>query len=561
MPRYQDLAAVPEELKQKLERYFTNVGGRTFVIRGLPAELTGGALARYSRAKTGIQLTLLNEFLDEDGEPSQQKGSALMDRVLNAFGDDSVGELEGVHVGLEDISQLLTKEIEDRRIGGSPIEQSTRYVVYDQKDQQGRWRYVRPQEIMESGFGERYQEINDKAFGVYAQSIKLLQDYFKKEFPRAQFQIDGERRSQKVKLFETKLETDDERKAFATAYNFTIRCAALDVGRCVLPSSTLTHLGLAGNGRFYTNLLIHLKSSPLAEARERAAELEAELQKVIPTFIKRNKADPKKADIDRRMTKLAVDLFGGMASTDAPVTLVPRAEYLEEVTASCLFPYTSISLSKILEALHGLSLEKKMEIVETYRGSRESRRDRTGRGLEAGYPFTFDLVGGFAEYRDLERHRMLTQQRQRLTTDLGFILPPEMEAVGLGKEVQEVESLMSSLNSDLRRAGLEQAAQYATLFNHRLRFLLGMNLRELQHLAELRTQPSGHFSYRGMVMEMARRVQERDPWTKELLGFVDFSDPGNKISRAREQARIAGKNSAKGVAGDFDLTEKEGEKA
>src|SRR3989344_1923844 len=98
MTKYNSIEEVPEGLKVKLGEYFSNVGGNTFVIHGLPPELTGGALARYSRAKTGIQLTLLNEFLDENGNPSQQKGSELMDRVLNAFGDDSVGELEGTHV-------------------------------------------------------------------------------------------------------------------------------------------------------------------------------------------------------------------------------------------------------------------------------------------------------------------------------------------------------------------------------------------------------------------------------------------------------------------------------
>ena len=153
--KFLSINEVPVEIKEKLSRYVTNVGGNTFVIHGLPSELTGGLLARYSRAQTGLQLTLLNEFLDDNGEPSAQRGSALMDRVLNAFGDDSVGELEGTHVGIEDISQLATKWIEDRRIGGSPIEQSTRYVKYDVKDENGRWRYLRPTEIMQSGLGDK----------------------------------------------------------------------------------------------------------------------------------------------------------------------------------------------------------------------------------------------------------------------------------------------------------------------------------------------------------------------------------------------------------------------
>src|SRR3989344_4884722 len=179
--KYQSLDDVPETIKRNLERYVTNVGGRTFVIHGLPPELTGGVMARYSRAPTGLQLTLVNEFLDDEGNPDQEAGRKLMDRVLNAFGDESVGELEDAHVGLEEISQLLTKSIEDRRIGGSPIEQSTRYVEYDQKDSGGKWKYLRPKEIMESRFAEKYERISDEAFGIYSELVNKLIEYFREK--------------------------------------------------------------------------------------------------------------------------------------------------------------------------------------------------------------------------------------------------------------------------------------------------------------------------------------------------------------------------------------------
>ena len=559
---YNSLEEVPEDIKNKLEKYFTHVGGDTFAIHGLPAELTGGALARYSRARTGLQLTLINEFFDEHGEPSQEKGAALMDRVLNAFGDDSVGELEGTHLGLENVSQLLTKEIEDRRIGGSPIEQSTRYVVYDQKDAQGKWRYLRPKEIIDAGnkdnkesnkYFQQFEQVNDLVFEVYSEGVQRLKKYFEEQAPRENFQIEVEREGKKVLAGEKELCSPEEKKAFRLAYNFTIRCAALDVGRCVLPASTLTHLGIHGNGRFYTHLISSLKSSSLREAQERGFAVERELQKVIPTYIKRNKIDEQQEKIRNRMKIIATELFAGITPQAEKVTLVPNAEYLDTTLASCLFPYTTISLEQIFAVLQQLPQEKKQKIFKSYAGERKSRRDRNGRGLEAGYPLFFDLVGGFAEYRDLERHRILTQQRQVLTPDLGFIMPPEILAVGLKKEVEEVVSCMEDLNNNLRHAGLEDAAQYATLFNHRLRFMMGMNLREFQHLAELRSQPAGHFSYRSMVMEMAQAVQQRDPWTEIFLGFVDYSDPGNKISRAHEQAKIAGKNLAAGIDGGVDF--------
>ena len=370
---------------------------------------------------------------------------------------------------------------------------------------------------------------------------------------RSKFKIYVKRAGEDVEVTEDKLESSEERKEFNNAYNFTIRGAALDVGRCILPSSTLTHLGVYGNGRYFANLLSFMKSEELAESRERALELEAELNKIMPTFIKRNAANSQFSTINEQMRRLAFDLLRGITPEDNRVTLIERAEYLDEVVSSVLFPYTNISLQQITKAVAGWSFQQKEKVIDVYTGKRENRRNRTGRGLEAGYPLTFDLVGGFAEYRDLERHRMLTQQRQDLTTELGFIMPPEMEEVGLKKEIEEVVYLMDTLNSELKHAGINQATQYATLFNHRMRFMLGMNLREFQHLAELRTQPTGHFSYRSMVMEMANKVEGRYKFTKRSLGHVNYSDPDNKIARAREQSRIAGKNLASGIDGSIDL--------
>lgn len=553
--KYESWGDVPDSIKQTLAQYFTNVGGDTFVIHGLPPELTGGALARYSRAATGMQLTIINEFLDEQGLPSQEKGSELMDRVLNAYGDDSVGELEGTHVGIENVSQLLTKTIEDRRIGGSPIEQSTRYVKYDQKDPDGRWRYLRPHEIMHSAFAAEFERVNDRAFEVYSVLVQKLTDYFKTKLPEDTFEIEVTRPTGKVKVKKHALEGEAEQKAFSIAYNFTVRCAALDVGRCVLPSSTLTHLGVFGNGRFFTHLISTLKSSPLEEERARGAALESELAKVIPTFIKRNKADPELRARAIRMRTKAHALFSGHPVPEQYVTLMHRADYLDELVSSLLFSHTHVTLTQIMERVKKMSYQEKEELISLYIGDRVTRRDRSGRALEAGYPLTFDLVGGFAEYRDLQRHRMLTQQRQLLSTDLGFIVPPEVAEVGLEREVHELVMQMNELNRTLRAAGLVAASQYATLFNHRLRFMLGMNLRQFQHLAELRTQPAGHFSYRAMVMEMARQVKQAHPWVNEAVRFVDYSDPDNKITRAAEQARIAGKNLASNTDGSLDFTQ------
>ena len=53
-------------------------------------------------------------------------------------------------------------------------------------------------------------------------------------------------------------------------------------------------------------------------------------------------------------------------------------------------------------------------------------------------------------------------------------------------------------------------------------------------------------------MEMTRQIVAKYPESEAFLQFVNFSDPENKIARAKEQGVIAGKNLAKGITGELD---------
>ncbi len=165
----------PEEV-QILSRYVTNPTGDTFCVN-IPG-LAGPIYARYSRATTGLRRTLLKEFL-KDGQLNVTRTQELIERILNEYGDDSVGELEGAHLALEQISNLMTKVVQDCRIGGSPIEQSTRYVFYYQKDSQGRYKYYRGEEIINSPVGEEYVRTMDFIFDAYSAAVDPLTEYFR----------------------------------------------------------------------------------------------------------------------------------------------------------------------------------------------------------------------------------------------------------------------------------------------------------------------------------------------------------------------------------------------
>ena len=540
--------------KSILGPYLTDVEAKVFSLKNLNPEVIGAALARYSRAPTGFKETVAREFLNPDGTPNDVKGSEMIDRVVNKFGDESVAELAVAPLCIEEISNLMTKIIEDCRIGGSPIEESTRYVLYDQQ-REGRWRYVCPANIRESGLKDAFVQTMDFIFETYASMVEPMQELFRKRLPAEQFQIEVERNGGSQKAGWNELADDHERKAHRIAYGFTMRSAACDVIRCILPAATQANLGLVGNGRFYSALISKLLSQNLREAEDLAGKIREALDSQIPTFIKRAAKQDYRMQIDRAMQSLCDGLFQGVAIESSPevVLLTDRDEdYKINMLASMIFPYVQHSTEQIRGIVRALPEDKRQEILSAYTGNRQSKRDRPGRALEYGYPINFDIVAGFAEYRDLQRHRMLTQQRQNMGVLLGYSIPDEIQQIGKGEAVQECFERAESLYRDLIKAGMRDEAQYVSLFNHFIRWNMGMNLRELGHFTELRTQQAGHPKYRRVCQTMSKLYLQRHPEMAEVLKFVDHNDYDGGITRAEQEARTARKSLASGVFDDMD---------
>ena len=537
-----------------LKPYLSDVDANVFTLENLNPEVIGGALARYSRAPTGFKETVVREFLNPDGSPNDLRGSQMVDRVVNKYGDDSVAELAVAPLCIEEISNLMTKIIEDCRIGGSPIEESTRYVLYDSK-KNGRWRYVCPQNIRGSELGMKFMGNMDFLFETYAEMVEPMQDLFRKRLTKEAFEIEVERNGQIEKAGLSILKDENEVKAHRIAYNFTIRSAACDVIRCILPACTQANVGLVGNGRFYSGLISKLMTLDLSEANQLADSIRKALNTQIPTFIKRADRNSYTVANRRAMRVLCEELFGSLPiETAAEVVLLEDnvQDQYHNLLANMVFPYVQHSSQQIRNVIRQLPDEKKKQIFESYVGVRESKRDRPGRALEYGYPIQFDILAGFAEYRDLQRHRMLTQQRQDLGVELGYSVPEEIAEIGMEEKVKECFERTESLHRDMKRVGFYQEAQYATLFNHFIRWNMGMNLRELGHFAELRTQKAGHPKYRRTSQMMAKLYLERHPEMQPVLKFVDYNDYDGGITRADQEARTARKSLAKGIFDDSD---------
>ena len=540
--------------KEHLSPYISDVDADVFVIGNLNPEVVGAALARYSRAPTGIKETIAREFLNPDGTPNEVKGTELIDRVVNKYGDESVAELAVAPLCIENISNLMTKIIEDCRIGGSPIEESTRYVLYDVKHND-QWRYVRPQSIMKSDLAEPYVKTMDFLFETYAGLVEPMQEFFRKKLPASTFKIEVEREGHVAMLGADALINDNEKRAHRLAYGFTIRSAACDIIRCILPASTKANMGLVGNGRFYSGLISKLLSQELDEGWLLAGNIREALGTQIPTFIRRADKNEYLVENQKKIRELSVALFKDVQIETVPevVLIEDRIEdYTINLLANIIFPYVQHSTMQIRNVVRALPEKKQNKILSTVLGERKSKRDRPPRAFEYGYPVNFDVVTGFAEYRDLQRHRMLTQQRQDMNVSLGYSVPEEIEEMGKGEVVQECFERSESLHSDLIKAGLVREAQYAPLFNHFIRWNMGMNLREMGHLTELRSQKAGHPKYRRTVQVMAKLYLKRHPEMESVLKFVDYNDYDQGITRAEQEARTARKSLSTGVFDDMD---------
>src|ERR1019366_1857426 len=253
-----------------LRRYFTNLEGPVFALVNLPEVVKGALFARYSRSSKSLRRLFLDEFVGDlelagdasiDATVGLARADDLYQKIFVEFGDDSVAQLGGVHLACEQASNILTKVIERGRLM-SYLEQSTRYLGYDRRLSNGRYRFYRHSDLLDSRFGARYIGEMDRMFDTYRELLPVLTDWLAAKFPK------------------TSSDTD-------FVYRQAIRAKALDALRGLLPASALSNLGIYASGQAYESLLLRMRVHPLPEVRIYAQMMLDELMKVIPSFLKR----------------------------------------------------------------------------------------------------------------------------------------------------------------------------------------------------------------------------------------------------------------------------------
>lgn len=518
-----------------LEHFVTNINSNIFVLRNLPEVIKGALFSRYSRSSLGLRSLLLKEFILNEETAFQsiagssyeekkaeqlaaiQKAQNFYDRILDGYGDDSIGELGGAHLAVENVTMLAAKIIEDSRIGGSPLEKSTRYIYFDQKVNDEYLFYKEPV-LMTSAYRGMYVEICNLLFDSYSKMIPPMMEMMEQKFPK-------EESSSKV------------------AYGAALRAKVLDCLRGLLPASSLTNLGIFGNGRFFEGLIRKLNVSNLVELQDIGREASTELSKVIPSFVRR-------ADINHKNQKDFNRFYESMQEEIRVMTkqhtqfeshpLEPGVQLIDynlddvkKVAASLLYAQSHHTLKELQNHCAHLSQEELSRIIDAACNSRENRRHKSPRALEHA-TFTFEIVGDFASYRDLQRHRLLTQERQLLTCNYGYYIP--VEIIDTEMEAPYRQAMDRAKEAyDLIAKELPEEAQYIVPMAYNMPWYFHVNLRALQWICELRSSPAGHPNYRFIAQEMAKLVSKAIPAFESIFKFVDYE--GHHLGRLGQEEK------------------------
>lgn len=498
---------------ERLSSVATNARSSVYSFTDQISPLTvAAAMARLSRRGDDMRITLLDEFIDKD-----DKDGDLLRRVITAYGDDSVQQLVGQYVVVENASNWLTKKLEWGRLAAY-LEQSTRYIYFDQKDAEGKYRYYVPEELT-GDVRELYIKTLDTIFDIYSDLVQKMTEYVRSNSSVPKAEQDA-------------------------AWRAATKAQACDAVRPLLPVATKSTVGIFASGQALESLVMHLLSDDMPEARTVGQQILEEVRKTTPALFERADRPERggayiayrsetRADVRKVAEKY---LPSSYTATNEPVTLVSYAPHNElDVVADMLYEHTDLPLTQIRSEVSGWSYDKKLEVFNAYIGKRLNRRQRPGRALENVH-YTWDLVCDYGIFRDLQRHRMVDDlEWQQLTPRYGFETPKLVEEAGLADTFASCFDLSLRLHSVMHAAGFNLQAQYATLLGHQMRWRVTMNARETMHFNELRTSPQGHPGYRKLVGQMHEKLMEVHPLLGAAMKFVNQDEDAELTRLAAER--------------------------
>ena len=506
-----------------------------FAVHGADPEALAYAMAKYSRSALSMRESL--------AEISTQRAEQFLNTFYFQYGHRSIADLAHIAMAVERLSLLAAIVlVDEQRWDGQ--ERSTRYQNFLKSG----WYF--PDFGADSASAELYAKTVETLFDVYRRTTAAVLEALRKRVPCPE-------------------------TLKADAYERTLKARAFDVARYLLPLATNTSLGQIVNARTLETQVSRLLSHPMAEVRdlgvklreaatgpawqvgaqaaagfveklaaanpelaEEAAGLLTREVRTAPTLVKY--AEPSQYLMETRteMEGVAAELLNGVEPAAAPtVDLVERTETLEEELAATLIYWASDHpYRQVRDVVVGLPAARVPEIIELglrHRG----RHDEALRAFHAGAALRFDILMDIGGFRDMHRHRRVTQIQQGFTARHGYETPTNgdlaadvdlLAEAGMLAEYRAAIERSHAASARIAASAAPEAAVsglYLLPLATKVRCLFKMDFAEAQYISELRSGPAGHFSYRRVAWEMYLAMERQHPALAKHIRVTDFTKP------------------------------------
>lgn len=499
-----------------------------FAVHGVEPEVQAYAMAKYSRSALSMKESLK--------EINEQKAEQFLNTFYFQYGHRSIADLAHIALAIEKLSILAAIIlVDEQRWDGQ--ERSTRYQNFKKSG------YYVPDFPGDEPLRAGYCSTIDFLFSEYESLTQEMLRYYTGRVERP-------------------AEMPEE------AYTRTLRARAFDISRYLLPLGTNTSLGEIVNARTLETQISRLLSSPFPEvvrlgellklaARQPAFNVQSQAVQelvdeiksrdqqlgnkagqlllrpvnVAPTLVKYADANEYAIRTRQELAQAADEIMG-----DAPIEAAPLVDLVEdspievEIAATLLYSACHYSYRQVTQRVQSLTAAQREEIIDLglrHRGP----HDEPLRSYHCGQQFKFDILMDVGGFRDMHRHRRCTQIEQGFTSAHGYDTPPEIASAGLEARYQQVMQRALTMHDQLASSAASLAAPYVLPMAFRKRTLFKMDLAEAIYIAELRTAPAGHFSYRNVAYAMYQAVAQRHPSLARHFRVTDVNEPVDLLRR------------------------------
>ncbi|HWZ45162.1 MAG TPA: FAD-dependent thymidylate synthase [Candidatus Saccharimonadales bacterium] len=499
-----------------------------FAVHGADPEVLAYAMAKYSRSSLSMKESLR--------EINEQKAEQFLNTFYFQYGHRSIADLAHLAFAIEKLSILAAIVlVDEQRWDGQ--ERSTRYQNFRKSG------YHVPAFTGNAALKESYCGAMDFLFTEYEFLTQEMLRYYTAQVPRPEGMAED-------------------------AYLRTLRARAFDNSRYLLPMATNTSLGQIVNARTLEAQICRLLSSPYGEVRNLgellkeaargvawqvqdeslrglveeikamdqrlAARAERQILRpvrVAPTLVRYAQLSEYEMRSRHELTEAAAALMAGAPLRPAPLVDLLEDEPLEvEIASTLLYSACHYSYRQVREqvqALSGHQLEEIINLGMKHRGD----HDEPLRAFHSGSAFRFDILMDIGGFRDMHRHRRCTQIEQGFTRLHGYDTPPDIVTAGLGDRYQQALGRTTAAYDQVSAEAGATVASYLLPLAFRKRTLFKMDMAEALYIAELRTAPAGHFSYRNVAYAMHREVEKRHPVLARHFRVTRASEPADLLKR------------------------------